>query len=126
MSNEWSETVPYGEDLHDIAKEANNAVVIERLTHHIQRIREAQDRTEKAVSQIADALTRLALVEERQANTSSSIDRLATSLDKLETRLKALELTGPNNARVTALVDRAMWGIVGGAVIFVVQKVMAG
>lgn len=123
--NDWDESVPYHQDLHDIAKEANNVVAIERLTHHIQRIREAQDRTEKAVSQIADALTRLALVEERQANTSSSIDRLAVSLDKLETRLKALELTGPNNARVTALVDKAMWGIVGGAVIYLVQRVLA-
>lgn len=123
--DEWSESVPYHQDLHDIAKEANNMVVIERLTHHIQRIREAQDRTEKAVSQIADALTRLALVEERQSNTTASIDRLATSLDKLEIRLKALELTGPNNARVTALVDKAMWGIVGGAVIYLVQKVLS-
>lgn len=117
--------MPYETDLHSIAREGNNVVVIERLTHHIQRIREAQDRMEKSVSQIADALTRLALVEERQASTTASIDRLAVSLDKLETRLKALELTGPNNARVTALVDKAMWGIVGGAVIYLVQKVLA-
>lgn len=120
------EAVPSYDDLHSIANEASGVVVIERLTHHIQRIRETQDRMEKSVSQIADALTRLALVEERQASTSTSIDRLAASVEKLDERLKALEVMSPNNSRIASMVDKALWGVAGGALIFLVQKVMAG
>ena len=78
------------------------------------------------MSQIADALTRLALVEERQASTSTSIDRLAASVEKLDERLKALEVMSPNNSRIASMVDKALWGVAGGALIFLVQKVMAG
>lgn len=112
------------DDLHDIAKEASGVVIVERLTHHIQRIREAQDRTETAVSQIADALTRLAIVEERQSSSSGAIGKLTLSIENLNTRIQALELLTPTNSRAAQIVDKALWGVAGGAVIYVVQKAL--
>lgn len=112
------------DDLHTIAQEHSNIVALERLTHHIQRIREAQDRTEKSVSQIADALTRLAIVEERQSNTTGSLEKLAAAIDKLDERLQALEILGPTNSRVSALVDKVMWLAAGGGVMYLVEKVL--
>lgn len=111
-------------DLHDIAQEHNSVVALERLTHHIQRIREAQDRTEKSVSQIADALTRLAIVEERQSNTNGAIDKLTTAIEGLDARLKTLELLSPASNRMAALVDKVIWLVAGGSVMYFVEKVM--
>jgi ribosomal protein S15P/S13E len=54
------------DDLHSIANEANDVVRIERLTHHIQRIREDQHAMRTAIERMSEAVTRLALVEERQ------------------------------------------------------------
>lgn len=60
------------DDLHSIANEPSDVVRIERLTHHIARIREGMDEMRKgqdelraSMKQLADALTRLTLVEER-------------------------------------------------------------
>jgi ribosomal protein S15P/S13E len=54
------------DDLRSIANEANDVVRIERLTHHIQRIREDQHAMRTAIERMSEAVTRLALVEERQ------------------------------------------------------------
>ena len=45
------------------------AVRIERITHHIQSIREDQHAMRTAIERMSEAVTRLALVEERQAAT---------------------------------------------------------
>lgn len=42
----------YSEDLHSIAKEANDVVRIERLTHHIARIREGLDGMRKGQDEL--------------------------------------------------------------------------
>lgn len=47
------------DDLHSIAKEADDVVRIERLTHHIQRIREDQHAMRAVIERISEAVTRL-------------------------------------------------------------------
>ena len=59
------------DDLNSIAKESNEIVRIERITHHIQRIREDQHAMRAAIERMSEAVTRLALVEERQTVASS-------------------------------------------------------
>lgn len=49
------------DDLHSIAKESNEFVRIERLTHHIQRIREDQHAMRAAIERMSESVTRLAL-----------------------------------------------------------------
>ena len=43
------EMIMADDDLHSIAKEADDVVRIERLTHHIQRIREGMDEMRKQI-----------------------------------------------------------------------------
>ena len=45
------------DDLHSIAKETNDVVRIERLTHHIQRIREDQHAMRAAIERMSEAVT---------------------------------------------------------------------
>ena len=110
------------DDLHSIANEANDVVRIERLTHHIQRIREDQHAMRTAIERMSEAVTRLALVEERQAAASSEIDRMARALEKLDERLRHLEMAEPMQAKATEWVQSAVWAAAAAAVMFMAGK----
>lgn len=110
------------DDLHSIAKETNDVVRIERLTHHIQRIREDQHAMRAAIERMSEAVTRLALVEERQTAASSAIDRMAQALEKLDERLRRLEVAEPMQAKAAEWVQSAVWAAAAAAAMFVAGK----
>jgi len=111
------------DDLHSIADEHNEAVRIERLTHHMLRIRESVDKMEASMAKMADALTRLALVEERQSATSSALERLGDAIEKLDGRLRKLEIAEPLQAKSSEWMMNAVWAGAGLAAMFVAAKV---
>lgn len=110
------------DDLHSIAKEPNDAVRIERLTHHIRRIREDQHAMRAAIERMSEAVTRLALVEERQSAASTAIERLAQSLERLDERLRRLEVAEPMQAKAAEWVQSALWAAAAAAAVFVASK----
>jgi len=110
------------DDLHSIAKEADAVVRIERITHHIQRIREDQHAMRTAIEKMSEAVTRLALVEERQATASSAIDRLAQALERLDERLRRLEVADPMQTKAAEWVQAAVWALATAAAVFVAGK----
>ena len=87
------------DDLHSIAKEPDGVVRLRRLTHHIQRIREDQHAMRAAIERMSEAVTRLALVEERPAAASTAIERLVQSIERLGERLRRLEVAGSMQAK---------------------------
>jgi len=99
------------EDLDDVLHATNDIVRIERITHHIQRIREDQHAMRAAIERMSEAVTRLALVEERQAAASTAIERLAKSLEKLDERLRHLEVAEPMQAKAAEWVQSAIWAL---------------
>lgn len=112
-------------DLHDLAKESNEIVRLERLTHHIQRIREGQDEMKQSMQKMADAVSRLALVEERQANTGTALERIGATLAKLDERLRVLEIAEPMQAKSANWVERSMWAAAGFGLMTLLGKVGA-
>jgi hypothetical protein len=110
------------DDLHSITKESSDVVRIERITHHIQRIREDQHAMRAAIERMSEAVTRLALVEERQAAASTAIERLVQSLDKLDERVRHLEVAEPMQAKATEWVQAALWALATAAAMFIAGK----
>ncbi len=110
------------EDLDDVLNAHSDGVRIARLTHHIQRIREDQHAMRAAIERMSEAVTRLALVEERQAAASSAIDRMAQALEKLDERLRRLEVAEPMQAKAAEWVQSALWAAAAAAVMFVAGK----
>lgn len=110
------------DDLHSIAKEADDVIRIERITHHIQRIREDQHAMRAAIERMSEAVTRLALVEERQAAASTAIDRIAHALEMLDERLRKLEIAAPMQARSSEWVMNAVWAAAAAAAMFIAGK----
>jgi hypothetical protein len=58
------------------------------------------------------AINRLAVVEERQTQISTAMDRAFTSLEKQENRIGALERAGMLSAKTSMWVDKALWAMV--------------
>ena len=111
------------ENLDDVLNAHNEIVRIERITHHIQRIREDQHAMRAAIERMSEAVTRLALVEERQAAASTAIERLVQSLERLDERLRRLELAEQTQAKTTAWVQAARWALAAAAATFIAKKV---
>ena len=110
------------DDLHSIANAPNDGVRIERVAHHIQRIREDQHAMRAAIERMSEAVTRLALVEERQTAASTAIERLVQSLEKLDERLRKLEVSEPLQAKTSEWVQSAVWAAAAAAAMFIAGK----
>jgi hypothetical protein len=59
-----------------------------------------------ALNELSKAITKLALVEERQAQTADAMERAFKAIGKVEDRLSALELAAPKAKETSAWVDR--------------------
>lgn len=84
----------------------------------------------ETLRQIATAVTRLALVEERQSQTNEALSRAFKQIDKVEIkltsiehRLVALERMQPQQQQTSAWVTTMLWATAGAAAMFVAKKV---
>jgi hypothetical protein len=64
------------------------------------------------MGKVADALTRLAVMEERQQRGSSDLTRVFGRLDGHESRLNVLEQAQPLNKQTSEWVSKAIWAVV--------------
>ena len=83
----------------------------------------------ETLRQIASAVTRLALVEERQMQTNEALSRAFKQIDKLdmkltgiEQRLGTLERMQPLQQQTNGWVMTSVWIVAGAAVMFVAKK----
>ena len=61
----------------------------------LDRMEKAQDETRDTLREVAAAINKLAVIEERQAAASTAIERLVQSLERLDERLRHLEVAEP-------------------------------
>ena len=100
-------------------------VVITRLGLLSEDVGELKE----TLRQIASAVTRLALVEERQMQTNEALSRAFKAIDKLdiklvsvEQRIGSLERMQPQQQQTSAWVTTMLWAAAGAAVMFVAKK----
>lgn len=114
------------DDKEILARIAEKVGKIDVLVEAQRRLEENQARMEAAIGKMADAVTRLAVIEERQDRVRSevvamgehvldirkqhneSIQRIAARVEKLEAQVDALERAEPMNAQVRKWVLGAM------------------
>lgn len=67
-----------------------------------------------ALAELSKAITKLALVEERQAQTAEALERAFKAIGKIEDRLSSLEQAQPKAKETSIWVDRfILWAIMG-------------
>ena len=82
-----------------------------------------------AIKDVAAALTKLALVEERQTQSAAALERAFSAIEKLDKKLDAvaervleLEKRDPTQTRAAEWVDRAVWAAAAGMVMMAASK----
>lgn len=79
-----------------------------------------------STAKMADAINKLALIEERQTNFNHSMDRAFTMLEKHDTRLMTLELAQPLQKQTSDWVGKFVSLVIGAVLTAVLALVVIG
>lgn len=96
--------------------------VAELLSMRLQTLHDDVGEMKAAMKDLAAAITKLALIEERQTNAAAALERAFIALERVEARLGALEAHVPSNKKVSVWLDRATWAGMGLLAMMVVKK----
>lgn len=96
---------------------ATNDVLNERLN----ALQDDLSEVKSALAQMTEAITKLALVEERQSQTASALERAFKTIDKIEQRVAAIEKANVKHGSTSIWVDRAISALVAMAALTVLQ-----
>lgn len=95
------------------------ATQLAELHSDVGEIKSGMSDFRDGMRELATAITKLALVEERQSQAGQAIERCFKLAERLEGKIEAvssrvteLEKAEPQQARTSEWVDRAIWGIV--------------
>lgn len=99
---------------------------IDLLSARIQSLHEDVGDIKGTLQNLTTAITKLALVEERLANTTAAQERAFSAIADVEKRLVALERKVPITDNAMKWVDRSITAIVAAALMFIWEKVTKG
>lgn len=92
------------------------------LAHRLDTLHEDVGEVKSALRELAAAVTRLALIEERQTQAAAAQERAFSALENLEQRLAKLEHQAPANKRVSVWIDRMVFAAMGLLVMLVLKR----
>jgi alpha-D-ribose 1-methylphosphonate 5-triphosphate synthase subunit PhnI len=92
------------------------------LNLQLKTLHEDVSEMKSVLKDLATAITKLALIEERQANAAAALERAFGALERVESRVSALEKDVPANKRVGVWLDRAIWAGMGLLAMTVLKK----
>lgn len=105
------------------------APMVAMLDVRLQGLHTDVNEIKSALSDLATAITKLALIEERQAQTGVAMDRAFNAVSKLESkleaiddRLRAIEKNDVNQSRTSEYVDKAVWAALGLLAMFAASR----
>jgi prefoldin subunit 5 len=92
------------------------------LSSRIQALHADVGEIKAAMNTLSAAITKLALVEERQTVASQALERAFKTIERIEERLVNLERADAHNKRTNKYVDSMVWAAAAAAVMFVAAK----
>lgn len=88
----------------------------------LDRMEKTQDENRATLREVATAINKLAVIEERQQTASIAIERLAAEQKKFDERLRSLEIAEPMQAQTAEWVRSAVWAAASAAAMFAAGK----
>jgi hypothetical protein len=83
------------------------------LTHKVESLHEDMGEMKIVMRDVANALTKLALIDERQANMLEAQERIFNLIERLDNRVDNLEKEDGKQSLATGWVYAAVWGAAG-------------
>lgn len=112
MADEWS-----GAERRKDVKELNE------LASKLMSLHEDVSEIKGALKDLTSAITKLALIEERQSVTNAALERAFVAISRVEDRLSELERIAPMNNQSRIWVERFVIAIAGAALFFVWENI---
>jgi phage shock protein A len=100
------------------ANDPGLALVSSRMTALHEDITEMK----LVLRELTAAITKLALIEQQQAQAAHAQERAFKSLEKVEQRVSELERRMPEFSRSSAWVDRAVWATAAASLVMLFKK----
>jgi regulator of replication initiation timing len=97
---------------------------VDTLSVRLGVLHEDVSEIKTALGKLSEAITKLALVEERQMQTSATLERITTTLTGLDKRIDMLEMVQPKNTETARWVDRGVTAIVVLALSYTVKSIL--
>jgi predicted nuclease with TOPRIM domain len=108
MDSQWS-----GDERRKDVKELNE------LASKLMSLHEDVSEIKGALKDLTSAITKLALIEERQSVTNAALERAFGAISRVEDRLSELERLQPINNQSRMWVERAVLALAGAALAFI-------
>lgn len=108
-------------DMPRQTRRADDATVL-LIAHKLEALHEDVGAMKDVLKELTSAITKLALIEERQAQAALAQERAFKVLEKIEARVDKLEAAAPINNQASSLVMRALWAAGAAAAMFVAIK----
>lgn len=83
------------------------------LAHKLETLHSDVSEVKMVLRDLTAAITKLAIVEERQNTTAAALERAFKALAKVEERVAVIELQVPANKKISVWVDRVTWAGLG-------------
>jgi predicted nuclease with TOPRIM domain len=112
MDSQWS-----GDERRRDVKELNE------LASKLMSLHEDVSEIKGALRDLTSAITKLALIEERQTVTNASLERAFGAISRVEDRLSELERLQPINNQSRLWVERFVLAVAGAALMFIWDQV---
>lgn len=96
------------------------------LTVKLEALHTDVTEVKSALNKLSEAITKLALVEERQAQTADALERAFKAIGKIEDRLSSMEKTyaeqKPQYTEVAKWVDRGLVALAGAGAVLIAKS----
>lgn len=96
------------------------------LTVKLEALHTDVTEVKSALNKLSEAITKLALVEERQAQTADALERAFKAIGKIEDRLTSMEKTyaeqKPQYTEVAKWVDRGLVALAGAGAVLIAKS----
>lgn len=96
------------------------------LSERFQALHDDVSEIKSAIRDLAAAITKLALIEDRQSNVATAQERLFAALTRLELRVIDLEKATPANDQTHAWVEKALLLTAGAVLLFAWNHIAKG
>ena len=96
------------------------------LSERFQALHDDVSEIKSAIRDLAAAITKLALIEDRQSNVAAAQERLFAALARLELRVIELEKSSPANSQTHAWVEKAILLTAGAVLLFAWNHIIKG
>ena len=100
---------------------SNETKSVELLSAQIAVLHDDVGEVRSVLRELTSAITKLALVEERQAMATDALNRAFSAISKCEGRLSEIEKKMPSFDRTALWVDKAVWAAAAAALVYIAK-----